>query len=203
VLAADDDEAPINSVIMKSADEVADALNVHAATVRRLAAAGQLPALKVGSQWRFDMNAVTAALEANAMQSSAVREHNAKVRQRAREYADNTIGFELPNMPGSFVVVCHPKSSRDILEEPERLLREFGLVDPSKLMKMSDSWAAIPDDPGIDREIAVAEAELAALREQKAARERIEAGIVASAEARVDQLESERAAESKGARAKT
>ncbi len=45
MLAADDDEAPINSVIMKSADEVADALNVHAATVRRLAAAGQLPAL--------------------------------------------------------------------------------------------------------------------------------------------------------------
>ncbi len=101
------------------------------------------------------------------------------------------------------MVVCHPKSSRDILEEPERLLREFGLVDPSKLMKMSDSWAAVPDDPGIDREIAVAEAELAALREQKAARERIEAGIVADAEARVNQLEAERTAEtSKGTRAK-
>ncbi len=207
--AADDDEAPINSVIMKSADEVADALNVHAATVRRLAAAGQLPALKVGSQWRFNIDAVKAAMEAKAMQSTTIREHNKRIRARARERAERTIVFEIEGQPGSCVVVVHPGHTLEadaqasgFQDVNQYLLFNFGLIDPTRLMKMSDSWAAIPDDPGIDAEIAAAEADLVELRERKALHARIESGIVDGAQERVDALEAERAAETSKGRTK-
>jgi len=143
------------------------------------------------------------------MQSSAVREHNRKIRERARERAQRTVVFELEGQPGSVVVVVHPghtiqadAQAFGFQDVNEYLLKNFGLVDPTKLKKMSDSWAAPPVDPGIDAEIAAAEAELAELKAKRADHERLEAGLVATAQGRVDELEAERAAESKGARAK-
>jgi excisionase family DNA binding protein len=174
---------------LATASEVAARLRLSTGHVRRLAAAGELPAQVVGSSWRFDLAQVEQAIRERThdrMNSAAVREHNRQIRERARRRAEETYCFELPGQPGAVVIVCHPTTSRDILNDPERLLREFGLVDPSKVIKMSDSWAAPPGDPDIDDEIAEAERQLEQLKADRARRVAIEDGIVAKAEVELD-----------------
>ena len=59
-------ESTINQTIMQSdimtSKEVADYLRLNEKTVSRLAQTGELPALKIGRQWRFNRTAITAWL---------------------------------------------------------------------------------------------------------------------------------------------
>src|SRR5215471_18239847 len=48
--------------IMLCADEVAEVLQVNLATIYRMAHRRELPAFKVGADWRFDCNALEAWL---------------------------------------------------------------------------------------------------------------------------------------------
>lgn len=49
---------------LATVEEVADALRVSPATVRRQAKSGAIPGVRVGRQWRFDLDAVHARLNA-------------------------------------------------------------------------------------------------------------------------------------------
>jgi excisionase family DNA binding protein len=51
-------------------DDLAEALNVSKATVRRLAAAGELPLLRVGKQLRYDLAEVKRVLEARGQRGA-------------------------------------------------------------------------------------------------------------------------------------
>jgi excisionase family DNA binding protein len=46
-----------------SIDELAKRLNCHPSTIRRLAKQGRVPAVRVGTLYRFDLNAVMKALQ--------------------------------------------------------------------------------------------------------------------------------------------
>lgn len=49
-----------------TARELAEILRIHPTTVYRLARQGQLPAFKIGSDWRFHSQAVLALLDSIA-----------------------------------------------------------------------------------------------------------------------------------------
>lgn len=47
---------------MLTTDQLAKALGVHIVTVQRMVKQGRIPAIRVGSDYRFDMNKVLEAL---------------------------------------------------------------------------------------------------------------------------------------------
>jgi excisionase family DNA binding protein len=53
-----------------STTQLADFLDVHPETVKKLAAEGAIPSLQVGRQLRFDMDAVLSALKSESQDSS-------------------------------------------------------------------------------------------------------------------------------------
>ena len=53
-------------------DETATYLNLHPLTVRRLAREGEIPAVKIGRQWRVKRELLDRWLEANSMQNVGV-----------------------------------------------------------------------------------------------------------------------------------
>ena len=57
-----EDQVKTNSDTLLSIEELAKRLNCHPSTVRRLAKLGRLPALRIGSMYRFDFEAVMKAL---------------------------------------------------------------------------------------------------------------------------------------------
>ena len=126
--------------------------------------------------------------------SVVTREHNRQVLERARAYAAEADCFEIPGQPGAVIIVRHPGQPVEILTDHERLLREFGIVDPTKVKKLADSWAAPPAEQSLDHAIAAAEREVERLRAERARHEEIERGIVEQAEAKVDELRAEGAA---------
>ena len=50
---------------MLTTDQLATALGVHIVTVQRMVKQGRIPAIRVGSDYRFDMNKVLEALAVN------------------------------------------------------------------------------------------------------------------------------------------
>ena len=56
------DELKTNTDSLLSIEELAKRLNCHPSTVRRLAKLGRLPALRIGTLYRFDFQAVMKAL---------------------------------------------------------------------------------------------------------------------------------------------
>lgn len=61
----------MNAKTLVSLAECARALGVSERTVRRLVTAGRVPAYKVGSQWRVDMDEVWEALRSAVIPPSA------------------------------------------------------------------------------------------------------------------------------------
>jgi excisionase family DNA binding protein len=181
------------SSVLITAAELARSWGVADSTVYRWASAGVIPSLRIGGTVRFDPDAVRAALEAKKV--DPIRERNNETRKRAMKKAEETIVFEIPNVHGACVVVCHPgqKLDRDNPDFEVELMRTFG-CRPDQLKLLSESWAA-PTVPSIDAEIERARAEVARLESAKADRERIEAGILSNAQAEVDELETERVAD--------
>ena len=50
---------------MLTTDQLAKVLGVHIVTVQRMVKQGRIPAIRVGSDYRFDMNKVLEALAVN------------------------------------------------------------------------------------------------------------------------------------------
>ena len=57
---------------MMTIDEVAEYLQVHSLTARRLAREGAIPAFKVGRQWRIKRESLDQWIERESMQSVRV-----------------------------------------------------------------------------------------------------------------------------------
>ena len=62
------------STMLYSPRELAALLNVHVETVRRMCRTGQLPAARIGGQWRITPRTVAALLQATCAQHSQERE---------------------------------------------------------------------------------------------------------------------------------
>ena len=63
-----------NSTLMMTIDQVAEYLNLHPLTVRRLARDGKIPAFKVGRQWRVKRKLLEQWIEENSMRNVEVEE---------------------------------------------------------------------------------------------------------------------------------
>jgi excisionase family DNA binding protein len=63
-----------NSALMMTIDEVAEYLNLHPLTVRRLARDGKIPAFKVGRQWRVKRGLLDQWIEENSRRNVEVEE---------------------------------------------------------------------------------------------------------------------------------
>lgn len=59
------------SEVLATCTEIAQFLRVQPSTVRRLAAQGEVPAFKVGRQWRFSMSKVREWAERRSDESGA------------------------------------------------------------------------------------------------------------------------------------
>jgi len=106
------------------ASEVAALLNVTPSTCYKWARSGSVLTTRVNGVVRFDRASVLAMIEKGKnMQTDLVRERNRAIRAAARARSEETIGFEDPRCPGSFVIIVHPGQPKDVLEDPERLLR--------------------------------------------------------------------------------
>lgn len=125
------------------------------------------------------------------------REQAKKIREAACKRAEETWVAETST---GVVVLVHPGQPLDILKDPERLKREFGIVDMSIIKRLSESREA-PAPYTLDNEIAVAKARLAELEEERRRREVADAQLVEETKAKIENLEAERT-ESR-ARAKT
>jgi excisionase family DNA binding protein len=55
-----------------SADEAAEMLNLHARTIRRLLASGELPGTRLGRQWRVSATAVRKLIESGSKPKTTV-----------------------------------------------------------------------------------------------------------------------------------
>ena len=131
------------------------------------------------------------------------QERNRRIREAAEAYARETICFERPGAVGCVEIVAHgPRMgmpaqrvldglSPDDPKFDERLMAEFG-IRRDQLIRLSESWAApTPWSPDIEQD--GAEDELAEFRAQAAVRERADQAVIAKLEARVAELEAERA----------
>lgn len=144
--------------LLVTAGEVAKALRLSPSSVYRYAQSGAIPSIRVEGSVRFDLDAVRSALEGE----NYVRNHRVeaarRLREKAMEAAEHTWVFEVPGMPGSVVIVAHPGQEPE--SDPAKLRSEYGLLDPSKVIRLSDSWAA-PRPFALEDEIAILEHQLA------------------------------------------
>ena len=62
----------MNSEPIMTVDEVSAYLNLHPLTVRRLARDGEIPATKIGRQWRFKRDLLDRWLEEQSLKNVAV-----------------------------------------------------------------------------------------------------------------------------------
>jgi hypothetical protein len=114
-----------------------------------------------------------------------VRERNREVRRKAVERAKETWIAETST---GVVVLVHPGQSTDILKDPDRLRREFGVMDPSIVGLLSDSASEAPREWDIADELAAAEVEVARLRVLAAQHAAIDGEVIAKAEQKVAEI---------------
>ena len=57
---------------LKTCEEVAEYLGVQPSTVRRLAAKGDIPGVKIGRQWRFKMETLVQWIEQRSEQNGSM-----------------------------------------------------------------------------------------------------------------------------------
>jgi excisionase family DNA binding protein len=62
----------MNSEPIMTVDEVSVYLNLHPLTVRRLARDGEIPAMKIGRQWRFKRDLLDQWLEQQSLKNVVV-----------------------------------------------------------------------------------------------------------------------------------
>ena len=103
-----------------------------------------------------------------------------RIRQRAIEAARETWCFELPGCPGSVVVIAWP--GQEPISDPKELLRNYGLTDPRRVKRLSESWAA-PQPLSLEFEVEAARHHLAELEAELVRRGQLEAdGVTAAPE---------------------
>lgn len=62
----------MNSEPIMTVDEVSAYLNLHPLTLRRLARDGEIPAMKIGRQWRFKRDLLNRWLEEQSLENVVV-----------------------------------------------------------------------------------------------------------------------------------
>src|SRR5260221_706433 len=93
-------DVPSNPLTILTATELSEYLRVHPVTINRLVHS-QIPAFRVGSEWRFDIGMIDRTLEKSAMQS-------AREITSARSRASPLLGG------GSAVSNDHPESATSV-----------------------------------------------------------------------------------------
>src|SRR5260221_2027441 len=93
-------DVPSNPLTILTATELSEYLRVHPVTINRLVHS-QIPAFRMGSEWRFDIGMIDRALEKSATQSA--REFTS-----ARSRASPLLGG------GSAVSTDHPESATSV-----------------------------------------------------------------------------------------
>lgn len=172
-----------------TAADVAKAIGRSASSVYRLVDEGVLPARKEAGRMLFDLDEVLTAWKGRRNMDENPRIAAARrIRERAMAAARETWCFEVPNQHGACVIVAHP--GQEPPSDPDVLRREFGLLDPTKVIRLSESWAA-PQPLSIEAEVDAARRQLRELEAEMDRRRAIEAEILETAKAKVTELEVE------------